>query len=82
MMKRGMIEADKKSTKKTGKGLAGTLLKVMGVGLAAGAALIAVTDKTMKKAFPEEADKEKIEAAPEDCACGAEEETDGCCEDK
>lgn len=81
-MKRGMTKADKKATQKNNGGLASTLLKIVGVGLAAGAALIAVTDKTMKKAFPEEADKEKIEAAPEDCACGAEEETDGCCEDK
>lgn len=61
MMKRGMIEADKKSTKKTGKGLAGTLLKVMGVGLAAGAALIAVTNKTMKKAFPENKSEDEPE---------------------
>ena len=81
-MNRGMTKADKKATQKNNGGLASTLLKIVGVGLAAGAALIAVTDKTMKKAFPEEADKEKIEAAPEDCACGAEEETDGCCEDK
>ena len=56
-----MIEADKKSTKKTGKGLAGTLLKVMGVGLAAGAALIAVTNKTMKKAFPENESEDEPE---------------------
>lgn len=61
MMKRGMIEADKKSTKKTEKGLAGTLLKVMGVGLAAGAALIAVTNKTMKKAFPENESEDEPE---------------------
>ena len=61
MMKRGMIEADKKSTKKTGKGLAGTLLKVMGVGLAAGAALIAVTNKTMKKALPENESEDEPE---------------------
>ena len=81
-MKRGMTKADKKATQKNNGSLASTLLKIVGVGLAAGAALIAVTDKTMKKAFPEEADKGKIEAAPEDCACGAEEETDGCCEDK
>lgn len=53
-MKRGMTKADEKATKKTGNGLAKTLLKIVGVGLAAGAALIAVTDKTMKKAFPEE----------------------------
>ena len=81
-MKRGMTKADKKATQKNNGGLASTLLKILGVGLAAGAALIAVTDKTMKKAFPEEADKEKIEAAPEDCTCCADPETDGCCEDK
>ncbi len=81
-MKRGMTKADKKVTQKNNGGLASTLLKIVGVGLAAGAALIAVTDKTMKKAFPEEADKEKIEAAPENCTCCADQETDGCCEDK
>ena len=52
-MKRGMTKADEKATKKTGNGLAKTLLKIVGVGLAAGVALIAATDKTMKKAFPE-----------------------------
>lgn len=64
-MKRGMTKADEKATKKTGNGLAKTLLKIVGVGLAAGAALIAVTDKTMKKAFPEN----EAEDEPENC-CG------------
>ena len=81
-MKRGMTKADKKVTQKNNGGLASTLLKIVGVGLAAGAALIAVTDKAMKKAFPEEADKEKIEAASVDCTSGVDEETEGCCEDK
>ena len=36
----------------------------------------------MRKAFPEEADKEKIETAPEDCECAADQGNDGCCEDK
>lgn len=81
-MKRGMTKADKKATQKNNGGLASTLLKILGVGLAAGAALIAVTDKTMRKAFTEEADKEKIETAPEDCECAADQGNDGCCEDK
>ena len=66
-MKRGMTKADEKATKKTGNGLAKTLLKIVGVGLVAGVALIAATDKTMKKAFPEASEKEKPEAEPEDC---------------
>lgn len=52
-MKRGMTKADAKATKKTGGGVAKTLLKVVGVGLAAGVALIAATDKTMNAAFPQ-----------------------------
>ena len=60
-MKRGMTKADEKATKKTGNGLAKTLLKIVGVGLAAGAALIAVTDKTMKKAFPENKSEDEPE---------------------
>ena len=59
-MKRGMTKADEKATKKTGNGLAKTLLKIVGVGLAAGAALIAVTDKTMKKAFPRKLTRKKL----------------------
>lgn len=84
-MKRGMTKADKKVTQKNNGGLATTLLKVVGVGLAAGAALIAVTDKTMKKAFPEEAEKEKTAAEPEgctECAEASEKESTCCCEDK
>ncbi len=53
-MKRGMTKADKKATKVTGGKLAKSLLKIMGVGLAAGVALVALTDKTMKKVFPED----------------------------
>lgn len=68
-MKRGMTKADEKATKKTGNGLVKTLLKIVGVGLAAGAALIAVTDKTMKKAFPEK----EAEDEPENCCCSNEE---------
>ena len=60
-MKRGMTKADKKVTQKNNGGLATTLLKVVGVGLAAGAALIAVTNKTMKKAFPENESKDEPE---------------------
>ncbi|MCI6854766.1 MAG: hypothetical protein MR908_05535 [Firmicutes bacterium] len=71
-MKRGMTKADEKATKKTGNGLAKTLLKIVGVGLAAGAALIAVTDKTMKKAFPEK----EAEDEPENCCCCSNEEAE------
>ncbi len=51
-MTRGMVEPEKKknSAKKTFK----TLGKVMAGFLAAGVALIAVTDKTMSKAFPQD----------------------------
>ena len=66
-MKRGMIKADKKATQKNNGRLAKALLKIVGIGLAAGVALIAATDKTMKKAFPEETEKDKLEAEPEDC---------------
>ena len=66
-MKRGMIKADKKATQKNNGGLAKALLKIAGIGLAAGVALIAATDKTMKKAFPEASEKEKPEAEPENC---------------
>lgn len=71
-MKRGMTKADEKATKKTGNGLVKTLLKIVGVGLAAGAALIAVTDKTMKKAFPEK----EAEDEPENCCCCSNEEAE------
>ena len=59
-MKRGMTKADKKADKKTGNNLAKALIKIVGIGLAAGAALVAVTDKTMSKAFPEEKKEEKL----------------------
>ena len=81
-MKRGMTKADKKATQKNNGRLAKALLKIVGIGLAAGVALIAATDRTMKKAFPEETEKDKLEAEPEDCIFCAEKETDGCCEDK
>ena len=66
-MKRGMTKADKKATQKNNGRLAKALLKIVGIGLAAGVALIAATDKTMKKAIPEETEKDKLEAEPEDC---------------
>ena len=66
-MKRGMTKADKKATQKNNGRLAKALLKIIGIGLAAGVALIAATDRTMKKAFPEETEKDKLEAEPEDC---------------
>ena len=66
-MKIGMTKADKKATQKNNGRLAKALLKIVGIGLAAGVALIAATDKTMKKAFPEETEKDKLEAEPEDC---------------
>lgn len=66
-MKRGMTKADKKATQKNNGRLAKALLKIVGIGLAAGVALIAATDKTMKKAFPEETEKDKLKAEPEDC---------------
>ena len=55
-MTRGMVEPEKKKNgaKKTFK----TLGKVMAGFLAAGVALIAVTDKTMSKAFPQDEDPE------------------------
>ncbi len=68
-MKRGMTKADKLATKKTGGSVAKGLLKVVGIGLAAGVALIAATDKTMNKAFPQEKKED------EGCCCG----DDGCC---
>lgn len=69
-MKRGMTKADEKATKKTGAGLAKTLLKIVGVGLAAGVTLIAATDKTMKKAFPQDEAEDKPEGC---CGCSNEE---------
>ena len=68
-MTRGMIKAEKTSrkgqktngTKKSGKNVVGTLGKVLGIGLAAGIALIAATDKTMSKAFPQEESEDNKE---------------------
>ena len=64
-MKRGMIKADAKATNKTGGGVAKTLLKVVGVGLAAGVALIAATDKTMNAAFPQPEPEDDCDEASE-----------------
>ncbi len=55
-MTRGMIEPEKK--KNGMKKKAKTLGKIMAGFLAAGVALIAVTDKTMSKAFPQDEDAE------------------------
>ena len=52
-MKRGVIEADKPK-KAGGKKVAKTLGRTMAAFLAAGIALIALTDKTMSKAYPQE----------------------------
>ena len=64
-MKRGMVKADAKATKKTGGGVAKTLLKVVGVGLAAGVALIAATDKTMNAVFPQPEPEDDCDEASE-----------------
>ena len=63
-MTRGMVEPEKKKNgaKKTFK----TLGKVMAGFLAAGVALIAVTDKTMSKAFPQDEDAEGTEGESEE----------------
>ena len=50
---------------KTGGGVAKTLLKVVGVGLAAGVALIAATDKTMNAAFPQPEPEDDCDEASE-----------------
>ena len=57
-MKRGVTKADRNATVKSSGAVAKTLSKVVGVGRADGEALIAATDKTMKKAFPEEKEEE------------------------
>ncbi len=57
-MKRGIVEA--KKTKKTdGKKKVKTLGKTMAAFLAAGVALIALTDKAMTKAYPQEDEEEE-----------------------
>ena len=63
-MTRGMVEPEKKKNgaKKTFK----TLGKVMAGFLAAGVALIAVTDKTMSKAFPQDEDADDAEGESEE----------------
>ena len=57
-MKRGVLEAD---TPKTagGKQVAKTLGRTMAAFLAAGIALIALTDKTMSKAYPQENEEDE-----------------------
>lgn len=67
-MKSGMKKADEKANKKTGNGLAKALIKIVGIGLAAGAALVAVTDKTMQKAFPDKKKEEEKADSPEEDA--------------
>lgn len=57
-MKRGVIEADKPK-KIGGKKVAKTLGRTMAAFLAAGVALIAVTDKTMSKAYPQKDEEEE-----------------------
>lgn len=59
-MKRGMIEAEKPGKNKTsGKQVAKTLGRTMAAFLAAGVALIALTDKTMSKVYPQENEEEE-----------------------
>ncbi len=60
-MKRGMIEAEKpgKKNKTSGKQVAKTLGRTMAAFLAAGVALIALTDKTMSKVYPQENEEEE-----------------------
>lgn len=57
-MKRGVIEADKPK-KAGGKKAAKTLGRTMAAFLAAGIALIALTDKTMSKAYPQENEEDE-----------------------
>ncbi len=57
-MKRGIVEAETKK-KKGGKKVAKTLGRTMAAFLAAGVALIALTDKTMSKACPQEDEEEE-----------------------
>ena len=52
-MNRGKIEAKKPGKKLTTGQVVKTIGKTAGILLAAGIALIAATDKTMSKAFPE-----------------------------
>ncbi|MCI5533911.1 MAG: hypothetical protein MR440_03985 [Firmicutes bacterium] len=57
-MKRGVIEAEKPK-KAGGKQVAKTLGRTMAAFLAAGIALIALTDKTMSKAYPQENEEDE-----------------------
>lgn len=57
-MKKGVIEADKPK-KAGGKKVAKTLGRTMAAFLAAGIALIALTDKTMSKAYPQENEEDE-----------------------
>lgn len=57
-MKRGIIEAETKK-KKGGKKVAKTLGRTVAAFLAAGVALIALTDKTMSKACPQENEEDE-----------------------
>ena len=52
---------EKNSGRSVGTKLALTALKVIGIGLVSGIALIAGTDKAMKKAFPEDEKMEETE---------------------
>ena len=62
-MNRGKIEAKKPGKKLTTGQVVKTIGKTAGLLLAAaGIALIAATDKTMSKAFPQEEKQEKAEA--------------------
>lgn len=63
MMRKSKKEEKQKASKKKGLKTAGTLLRIVGVGLAAGVAVIAMADKSMKKAFP---DNKKEELPEED----------------
>ena len=57
-MKTGIIKADEPK-KKNGKKVAKTLGRTMAAFLAAGIALIALTDKTMSKAYPQENEEDE-----------------------
>lgn len=52
-MRKSKKEQKQEASKRKGLKTAGVLLKILGVGLAAGVAVIALADKSMSKAFPE-----------------------------
>lgn len=59
-MTRGMIKAEENEKKNpSGKKVAKTLGRTMAAFLAAGVALIALTDKTMSKVYPRENEEEE-----------------------